>query len=176
MQVQQDQLTALTQKEQDLRTVEKRNQDALHDIEQQRLAFETIQKKESQENQATRDAIAREQTMVRAEREQVDAEKRSVQAAEAKCRQLEYELVRRRVDLMRIQSAIQANRRVESEKHASDRRAVEAKLQAAQAARAKQRDLALQSLAALTVELFGSGLDREPVRRVAGPVSAGQGR
>jgi uncharacterized protein YcfL len=42
MQVQQDQLTALTRKEQDLRTVEKRNQDALHDIEQQRLAFETI--------------------------------------------------------------------------------------------------------------------------------------
>jgi hypothetical protein len=87
-----------------------------------------------------------------------------VQAAEAKCRQLEYELARRRIDLMRIQSAIQANRRVESEKHASDRRAVEAKLQAAQAARAKQRDLALQSLAALTVELFGSGLDREPAR------------
>ena len=37
-------------------------------------------------------------------------------------------------------------------------------MQAAQAARAKQRELALQSLAALTVELFGSSLDQGPAR------------
>ena len=177
MQVQQDQLTALTQKERDLRALEKRSQDALQDIEQQRVALQTLQKKEVQESQVARDAIAREQAAVRAEREQVDAEKRLVQAAEARCRQLEHELADRRANLVRMQSAIQTNRRVDSVKRESDRRAAEAKLQAAvgRPGEATRTGVAIAGRTDGRTVGFRLG-SRGFARRVAGLASAVQGR
>lgn len=164
MQVQQDQLTALTQKERDLRALEKRSQDVLQDIEQQRIALRRIQKRGIEESQEARDAIAREQASIRTEKVQVDAENSSLRASEARCRQLEHELTVRRADLMRMQSVIQANRRVENAKRDNDRRAVEAKLKVALAARVEKRELALQSLAVLTAGILGSGSDQETSR------------
>lgn len=164
MQVQQDQLAALTQKERDLRASEKRSQDGLQDIDQQQVALRRSRRRKFRRARWPRTRLPSSKLLSVPRENRSMPRRRSVQAAEARCRKLEHELTDRRANLLGMQSAIQTNRRVDSAKRESDRLEAEAKLRTAIAARVKKRELALQSLAALTAELLGSGLEQEASR------------
>ena len=71
-------------KENDVRSLEKKNETTLQEILRQRAALQTFQQETARKDQAAQEAIAREQAKLQTERDGLEAERRQVQADELK--------------------------------------------------------------------------------------------
>ena len=103
---QSDQLAQLMQKENDLRSLEKKNQEALQEIERQRAALQTLQQETARKDRVAQDAIAQEKAKLQNERDGLEVEKKRVRADELKNQANEQELIAQRKELSRLRASL----------------------------------------------------------------------
>jgi hypothetical protein len=149
MKAQNEQMATLTQKESELRALEKKNQEALQEIERQRAAIQTLQQATVQKEQALRETIADETAKLKADKEALETERESLDAERTAVKSKEVELDRR---LAVIEKAREAAR--EAAERA--RRAEEGRKRPDIMERIVRRQPALEALAELTLDLVPS--------------------
>ena len=163
--IQSDQLAQLMQKENDLRSLEKRNQEALQEIVRQRAALQRLEQETAHKDGVAQEAIAQEKAKLENERDGLEVEKKRVRADELKNQANEQGLIAQRKELSRLRASLPPKRPVEIQGAYDSKRAQEEKSHAEIIARVKRRQPYLEELAAVTANLFESSVEHGKVRK-----------
>ncbi len=153
MKAQNEQLATLTQKESELRALEKKNQGALQEIERERAELQALQEKTAQKERALQEAVAKEEARLKSEEDRLKAESKAVSDDHLKMQQAWREITTKRAELdLRLAVIEKAQEEARLAKEAERRAEVERKRPEVME-RMKRRQPFLEELAAMAAKL-----------------------